>query len=119
MKSWGDFFIEKTNESSAMDVGAAALSGASLSGSEEDTISTMYKIANLAWDNHRSRTLSFFHSLAADDDNIKSLLEKIDDDKSRLSSATRKAANLQMDDDEVAPLDADNGGGGGGDGEWD
>ena len=118
MKSWNDFCLKRKNEGSQFAVGNAALGGASLSGSEEDTISTMYKIANLAWDNHRSRTLSFFGSLAADDENIEKLLKIIDDDKDRLTSATRKAANLQIDDDEVAPLDADNGGSGG-EGEWD
>ena len=93
-------------ESNASNAGQEALGNISLDGRGEDALSTMYRLVNLAWQNHRGETKIFFKKKKKKDPYIQQEWEKIEQEAERLSSALGKA-----NDDEVMIPNADSGNG--------
>ena len=112
MKTWREFEGQRLKqESNASRVGQQALGNISLDGRGEDALSVMYRLANLAWENHRKETKSFFNKLSKKDPYIQQEWEKIE------KEAARFACSGPDTDDVVMIPNADSGNGDEGEGD--
>lgn len=105
MKTWREFENQRLKEDEQ------PLGNISLDGRGEDALSVMYRLINLAWENHRGETKSFFNGLAKKDPHVQQEWEKIEREAKRFSSPSNDS------EDEVMVPNADSGNGDDGDDE--
>lgn len=106
MKTWSEYKNQQLKQEGDSQ---EALGNISLDGRGEDALSTMYRLINLAWQNHRAETKDFFNKLSKKDHYIQQEWEKIEHEASRLASA-----GAENDDVVMIPA-SDNGNGDEGD----
>jgi hypothetical protein len=104
MKTWKDFINQKFEESNTSVGDDKGLGDISSNLRGEDPMSSMYRLINRAWENHRGETKKFFKSLSKKDPEIQSELSKL------MDNVPLNSTGMNSDDDEVAVPHADSGG---------
>ena len=112
MKTWREYEDQRSKqESNASNAGQEALGNISLDGRGEDALSVMYMLVNLAWENHRKETKSFFNKLSKKDPYIQQEWEKIEKEAARFAGSGSDADDVVM----IPNADSGNGDDEGGD----
>jgi hypothetical protein len=103
MKTFSNYL--QLRENSAQDVGNSVLQNTSLSKSQEESLSALYRLADHMWENHRSPFLTWLNMYRGDKV-VEQLLKQIEDDPNKLTQATQRTPGVQ-DQEEIVPSSAD------------
>ncbi|MHA2043210.1 MAG: hypothetical protein ACW99G_00365 [Candidatus Thorarchaeota archaeon] len=102
MKTFTNYL--QLRENSALDIGKSVIQNTSLSNTQEESLSALYRLADHMWEKHRQPFLTWLNMYKGDEV-VDKLLKQIQSDPNQLTQATHRTPGEEPE--EIVPSSAD------------